>query len=81
MATPMSEELGWFTGVPDSHGEFLVIDNVYWSRHLADWIPGEGKRPGRWYVRSMPYCEADGIFCFRPLPRTPDRPSNNHSEV
>lgn len=79
MATPMPGELGWFTGVPDSHGEFLVVDSVWNRRWIADFIPGEGKRPGRWYLMGRPYCEADGVRCFRPLPRTPDL--NNHSEV
>lgn len=87
MATPMPGEPGWFIGTPDSHGEYLVIDVSYWRRWLADWIPGEGKRPGRWYVTGRPYCETDGIACFRPLPKTPNRESPalgmrdpNHSE-
>ena len=87
MATPMPGETGWMVGTPDSNGEYLVVDNVWWRKWLADWISGEGKRPGRWYVSGRPYCEADGIVCFRPLPRTPAKPNTdpmrdtrNHSE-
>lgn len=74
---PMKDEAGWFTGTPESNGEFLVVDSLWWRRWLADWIGGEGKRPGKWFIQGRPYCEADGIACFRPLPRMPSRPKGD----
>lgn len=79
-AEPMLGEPGWYTGVPQTDGEYLVVDNVWWRRWIGDWIGGEGKRPGRWYVQGRPYCEANGIACFRPLPRTPTKPKDDAHE-
>ena len=71
--TPMPDNPGWFIDVPSSRGTYLIVDSAYHLPFLADWFPGEGKRPGRWYIANRPYCEADGVTCWRPLPRLPDR--------
>lgn len=80
MAIPMPGELGWFVNAPDSMGEYLVVDAAYRQRHIADWLPSDGKKPGRWFMRGRPFCGADEIVCWRPLPRIPMR-EPNHSEV
>lgn len=72
--TPMPDEPGWYIGTPDGRGEFLVVDTAYWQRRTADFFPDQGKNGGRWYVQGRPYCDPDGIACWRPLPRTPKRP-------
>jgi hypothetical protein len=69
------ENPGWFKDVPDSKGEYLVICSTYWLPYIGTWIPGEGKRPGRWYLSGKPYCTGDGIALWRPLPKIPARPA------
>lgn len=71
-----SEFPGWFYGEPEKRGRYLIVDAAYWTDRLADFIPGEKGRPGRWYIDSRPSGEASAVAYFRPVPRIPPRPTN-----
>lgn len=70
---PSTEFTGWFTGTPKSRGRYYVIESAFWLDRMADWMPGEGNRPGRWYIDGLPPCEASGVAYFRPRPALPTR--------
>lgn len=73
-ALEKSEYEGWYRGEPDRRGRYLVIEACFWMDRMADWIPGDGKRPGRFYIDGMQPCEASGVAYFRPRPAIPIRP-------
>jgi len=68
---------GWFQGIPDKKGRYLVIDAAFWFDRIADWIPGDKGRPGRWYMDGRPSGDASTVAFFRPVPKMPIRPEAN----